>query len=285
MSSLLDYELGDEPDETPVDSVEHPIVSTQSGHPAAGWIAGVLLVAAAGAGIYFAGAWRPRIPTTPPAPAARPSPSLAETAEPVPIPPLDESDATVRTLVRSLSENPSILAWLSTPGLIRNFTLVVQNIADGATPAGHLKMLGPLTPFRADERGPLASVRPESYARYTTIANAVASVDPAGAATLYSTLKPRIEDAYRELGSPDRSFDRTLERAIDALLSTPTPSGPVALVHKGIGYAYNDARLEDLTGAQKQLLRMGPGNVAIIKARLRDIAIAIGISPDRLPRN
>jgi hypothetical protein len=169
------------------------------------------------------------------------------------------------------------MAWLPTNGLIRNFTVVVANIADGATPARHLKVLRPSSPFRIVQSGADASVDPRSYDRYAVIADAIASVDPVRAAKLYATLKPRIEEAHRDLGSPDQSFDRTLERAIVALLDTPVVDGPVRLKPKGIGWAYADERLENLTGAQKQLLRMGPRNTRTIKARLRDIALALGI--------
>ena len=85
------------------------------------------------------------------------------------------------------------------------------------------------------------------------------------------------------MGSPDQSFDRTLQRAMIALLQTPTLNGPVALKPKGIGYAFADERLEGLTAAQKQLLRMGPRNVRIIKERLRAIALALGVPSDNLP--
>ena len=102
-------------------------------------------------------------------------------------------------------------------------------------------------------------------------------------ARLYGTFKPRIEEASRELGSQDQTFDRTLERAIVAILETPAVDGPVRLRPKGIGYAYADERLEDLTGAQKQFLRMGPRNVGIIKVKLRQIALALGIPSDQLP--
>jgi hypothetical protein len=176
------------------------------------------------------------------------------------------------------------MTWLPTSGLIRNFTVVVANIADGATPAKQLKVLRPQGPFRIMPRAATTVVDPRSYDRYTSIADAVASVDPAGAARLYATLKPRIEDAQRDLGSSD-SFDHTLERAIIALLNTPVLDGSEALKPKGkgIGYGYADERLESLTPAQKQLLRMGPRNVRVIKAKLRDIAIALGIPPAHLP--
>ena len=51
----------------------------------------------------------------------------------------------------------------------------------------------------------------------------------------------------------------------------------------GIGYAFADEHVESLTGAQKLLLRTGPRNVRIIKGRLREIGIALGIAPGRLP--
>jgi hypothetical protein len=124
---------------------------------------------------------------------------------------------------------------------------------------------------------------PRSYDRYTAIADAVESIDAAGAAKLYATLKPRIEEAHRDLGSTDPSFDRTLERALVALLNTPVLENQLPLRPKGIGYAYADERLEGLTGAQKQLLRMGPRNVRVIRTKLRDIALALGIPASRLP--
>jgi DUF3014 family protein len=281
MDDVPDYELHKTPGESSV--------PTRSQTPAAGvWVAIALLLAVAGAAAYIAFAWRPR--QTPAAAitsadtaVTEPLPELGGKGESVTIPPLDSSDAVVRTLVQALSEAPAVVAWLPTNGLIRNFTLVVANIADGVTPAKQLKNLRPLSAFRIVERDGNAYVDPRSYDRYTVIADGVASVDPAAAARLYGTLKPRIEEAHRDLGAPNSSFDRTLARAIVALLETPIVDNPPRLRPKGIGYAYADGRLEDLTAAQKQLLRMGPRNVRVIKARLREIAVALGIPPTQLP--
>ncbi|MGH9144001.1 MAG: DUF3014 domain-containing protein [Vicinamibacterales bacterium] len=250
------------------------------------WIAVALLIIAVGAAGYVAFVWRaPAAParTATPAPVASPaSPPLGGKGEPMTLPPLDATDTLVRTLVQGLTESPAVMAWLPTTGLIRNFTVVVANIAEGPTPAKHVKVLRPATPFRTVSRGGSTFVDPRSYDRYTTIADAVASVDPGGAAKLYATLKPRIEDAQRDLGTAD-SFDRTLERAIVVLLSTPAIDGSERLRPKGIGYGYADDRLESLTPAQKQLLRMGPRNVRVIKAKLREIAVALGVPPAHLP--
>ena len=282
MDELPDLELHQTPGES---SPATPLPA----HHAGLWVVVVMLMAAAAVAAYIALAWRPRpAPTAAATPepattATRPPVSLGGTGDPITIPPLDASDALVRTLVQALSASPAVMAWLPTNGLIRNFTVVVANIADGATPAKHLSVLRPSTPFRIAERDGNLSVDPRSDERYTAIADAIASLEPAAAARLYATLEPRIEDAHRDLGSPDRSFDRTLARAIVALLETPIVDGPVRLTPKGIGYAYADDRLESLTAAQKQLLRMGPRNVRIIKGRLREIALALGMARTQLP--
>ena len=252
------------------------------------WVTLALLVTATGIAGYIAFGWRPRpavtaaITPAPAAPASQPQPSLGGPAEPITLPSLDVSDPLVRMLVRGLSESPALTAWLTTDDLIRNFTIVVANIADGTTPAKPLKVLRPTSAFSVVERDGNPYVDPRSYARYAVIANAFASLDPVATARLYGTLKPRIEEAHRELGSADLSFDRTLERAISVLLETPILDGPVRLAAKGIGYAYADQRLERLTGAQKHLLRMGPGHVRIVLEKLTRIGSALGIPPDQL---
>jgi Protein of unknown function (DUF3014) len=281
MDDLPDYDLHATPGESAA-PVRSPV-------PAAGpTVAVILLIAAVGAAIYVAFRWQPTpAPSRALAPAApavtNAAPVLGGRGESVTVPPLEASDSVVRTLVQALSESPAVMAWLPTTGLIRNFTLVVANIADGATPAKHLKNLRPSSAFRVVERGGDTYVDSRGYDRYTGIADAVASIDPAAAARLYATLKPRIEEAHRELGIQHVSFDRTLTRAIVALLETPTLDAPPRLKPKGIGYAYADERLEDLSAAQRQLLRMGPRNARVIKARLREIALALGIPATQLP--
>jgi hypothetical protein len=200
------------------------------------------------------------------------------------IPPLDQSDGVVADLVRQLSSHPQVAAWLTTKGLIRNFAAVVLRINDGKTPANLLQPLRPTAAFGVVEQNGAVYIDNRSYERYRSLAQAVASIDAKGSASLYATVKPRIEEAYRELGQPDPSFDDALERAIVSLLETPMRSGPTRLRPQGIGYAFADPHDEALTGAQKQLLRMGSENALTVQAKLREIAVALGIPPQRLPR-
>ena len=200
----------------------------------------------------------------------------AELPEDIPLPPLDQTDTLVRELLTRLSAHPRIAAWLATDGLIRNFAVTVTNIADAQTPTDHLKRLAPEGKFLVAREGTTVRVDVQSYRRYDGHADAVSSIDARGAARLYATLKPRLEEAYAELGAPQGTFDRALQRAIAHLLETPVVEGPMGLEPVPAGYAYADPALEKLSPAQKQLLRMGPRNIQIVQGKLREIREYLG---------
>ena len=190
----------------------------------------------------------------------------------VDLPPLPQTDPIVRELVARLSSHPTIAAWLATKGLIANFTLVTLTVAEGRTPAQFLRSIAPRAQFRTMSSRDGLFVDPRSYERYNPHAEAVAALDSAGTASLYLTLKPRIADAYKELGFPEGDFDRVLERAIGVLLQTPALEEKTMLFPKGVTYAYKDPTLQSLSPAQKQLLRLGPRNGQIVRGKLEEIA-------------
>lgn len=211
------------------------------------------------------------------------APPPAEPGEDIVLPPLDMTDPVVRELVRRLSSHPKVAAWLATDGLIRNFTVVTINIASGRTPVQHLRALRPEAQFRTQGPEEALYLDPASYERYNDHATAIAELDVRGTARLYATLKPRITEAYRELGYPEGDFDALLERAIVELLGTPIVEGDVRLTPRVESYAFADSRLESLSAAQKQLLRTGPANVRRVQQTLRELAPYLGIAAERLP--
>ena len=279
-----DFEINRVGDAAPVLTVKRT--------PAGVWIAGVLVVAAALIAWYIVARGPGRSggqsasATSPPTTAPQPLPELGAKPADVTVPPLDDSDPVVRDLVRQLTSNPTVAAWLATDGLIRNFAVALSNVSDGISPERHLRVLRPSAPFAVIPQGDRLIIDPASYARYNNVAGAVGSIDADGAARLYATLKPRITEAYRDLGRPDTPVDQAVEQAIVSLLRTPIPGGPIVVQpgQRGIGYIFADPRLEALSSAQKQLLRMGPDNARRIQRSLRDIAIALGIPETRLPR-
>ncbi|OFW29200.1 MAG: hypothetical protein A3H97_07260 [Acidobacteria bacterium RIFCSPLOWO2_02_FULL_65_29] len=281
MADTPDYELLKPPDEPPRQAPPR--------RPAGLWmvVAGLIAATAIAAYVAFGGRQTSAPATTEPERVEtlpQPVQPLGGDAAPIVLPPLDQTDPVVRDLLKQITPHPRVAAWLATEGLIRNFVVVVSIIAEGRTPAGQVRVLRPSSGFHVVERGGDLYIDPRSYERYDGLAAAAASIDPAGAARLYATLKPRIEEASRDLGLPDMPFDRTLERAIVLLLKTPIVDDPVrAEPQGGVGYGFAAPDVEVLPAAQKQLLRMGPRNVRTIRSSLRAIALALGIPAERLP--
>jgi Protein of unknown function (DUF3014) len=209
--------------------------------------------------------------------------SAAEPGAPIDLPPLEQTDPIVRDLVGRLSSHPTVAAWLTTDQLLRNFTVVTLNISNGRSPSRQLTRVRPAGPFQVRQHGTAIYIDPRSYRRYDGYADAVAALDARGVAQLYATLKPRIQDSYRELGHPDGNVDAVLEGAIAELLKTPVVEGDVALASKSVAYEFADSRLQSLSSAQRQFLRMGPRNVRLIQAKLREIASLAGLTPESTP--
>ncbi len=246
---------------------------------------GIILVAAI-IGVYF-GFFRGRqqaIETV-----AAPAPSEPAPAEPAPaplddrldldLPELDASDELIRELVGQLSEHPKLASWLASDELVRRFAVAVDNVAEGKSPRQHLRFLEPSEGFTTAYRDGVAIVDPESYRRYDAPAELFASLDAAEVAKLYRAIEPLVAEAYRDLGYPDRDFGTVLARAIGELVSTPVPSASVPLLPKVSSFEFADPSLEELSPAQKHLLRMGPENARRIQRKLVEIRDELGLEP------
>jgi hypothetical protein len=164
----------------------------------------------------------------------------------------------------------------------------VDNVAGGNVPKDAVRVLAPKGPFRvivvdeprvdlmADPSNPMASevflLDTKSYDRYDDVARVFSSLDSRRAAEFYDLLRPLFQQAYGELGYTNRQFDTMVFEAIDRLLDTPVIEAPIRLVRPVVMYRYEDSQLEDLSPAQKQLLRMGPTNMRAIQAKLSELA-------------
>ena len=152
-ADLQDYDMRPDASAAPEPSAPRPI-----GPSRAVVIAALLIVVAAGAlWIVFRGPGakpeeQPQA-TEANQPRDTPLPPLGGTPAAVTVPPLDQSDAVVRELVRQLTSNPTVASWLATDGLVRNFTVVTANIADGVSPERHLRRLRPAEPFAVVRQG------------------------------------------------------------------------------------------------------------------------------------
>lgn len=221
-------------------------------------VAGVAIVA-----LLAGGAWWLRGTPTPanvsPAPVtATDAPITEPTAPAVVLPPLDEMDGFLRPLLQALSNRPELVRWLATDDLVRQLAAAIDQASQGDNPAGGFKELWPSSRMTVTQ-GRNRSIDPASYRRYSGLVTTITSIDASAVARIYKTIRPRLNEAYQNMGNPGGNVDTALRHALDLLLGTPVTKDPVLLVEgAGARWAYADPNLERLAPTQKQLVRMGP---------------------------
>lgn len=175
---------------------------------------------------------------------------------------------------------PQSMKWVVLPGLAHHIVATIDNL-----PRSHAApRLWPLYPVGgqiqlADTQQGL-QIAAANSARYDAVVGFVTSIEPAKAAQWYRQAYPVLQQAYENLGYPDKYFNDRLVAVIDHLLQTPEPAAPlmVRLVpvqgqvvsqQPWLRYEYADASLQALSGGQKILLRLGGDHRSTLKTYLQ----------------
>ena len=239
---------------------------------------GVVAVLAVIGWFWFRAQQPQEIPEEAPSPVAAPEPAPdMPQVPPLDLPELSASDAFVRDQVARLSSHPRLAAWLVTDRLIERFVLVVVELAGGSNPSEHVRHMQPQADFTVREVDGRLVIAPESFQRYDLLAATFGSLDTPGTVQLYRQLYPLIDEAFQELGIPDRTFDETLELAIRNVQGVEVPTAsPEVVPVEGI-YEYRDPALEARRGGEKLLIRMGPQNARRIQEKMTELSEALGL--------
>lgn len=204
----------------------------------------------------------------PPEPVAIPEPIVEPEPEPEPI---DISDAAVKTALVGLSQFPDVARYLVDEDLLRRFVVFTDNLANEELAGNHHLLQSPDNSFRVYRQAGKEWIDSASYQRYSPYVEAMDSMSSDKLLELYEIYKPTITEIYAEIGDPDEDFDYRIVDAIDHLLDTPEIPVPVEVYTDSVMYKYRIDQVEDLSAPQKQLLRTGPENMRVIKAKLREI--------------
>jgi hypothetical protein len=184
--------------------------------------------------------------------------------------------------VERFSGHPVLAAYLVNDRLLRRFVLAVDAVAGGYSPSDQIEFMRPAGPFIVREDDGRLVVASSTYHRYDLVSDVFTSIDTDAAVEIFERFLPQMETLYTEVGWADDNFETRLREAVEHLLEVPTAAGQVEVEQRAIVYAYAEDRFEDLTDAQKHLLRMGPRNVGAIQSKLRELQDAMGW-PEPLP--
>jgi len=250
-----------------------------------------VLLAVAGVGYFFFWPWYAQTPSPPPsAPAASAPPAATGPRFPLPaeapreLPPLNESDAPLTEAIASLIGLDAFGRVLNPGGLVRNLVATIDNLPR-ETVAQRLNPMRPVPSVSVTTgTGDTLAFAPSNDSRYAMHVRLLESVDTARLVAAYRHFYPLFQQAYVDLGYPNGYFNDRLVEVTDHLLETPEPKGPIRLVQPKVLLEFADPALEDLSFGQKAMLRLGQGNRARVKAKLREIRAAVtGLQPAENP--
>lgn len=250
------------------------------------WAAALVLLAALGAAAYWYGLRPPPAAPVAEAPVAAPAPSAAaepaikhpiEEARPeapvaiVPPPTLEESDQPVAEALAELVGRGPLEQFASLSGFVRRVVATIDNLPRNRAPQRVWPLLP--TPGRFEVTGGKDAVYlgAENFRRYEPALRVMESIDTGKLVALYVRLYPLFQQAYKDLGYPDKYFNDRLIEVIDHLLATPSVPGPIKLAQPHVLYEFADPALEARSAGQKILIRIGPDNAARVKTKLREL--------------
>jgi hypothetical protein len=252
-------------------------------------IAAVVVVVGIGIAYYFHGrnALPPSEPVAiPPPPAAGTEPAIehpvpsSAAAPSAPLPPLNDSDAAVKDgLASSIGGNA--MQYLVPEDIVRHLVVTVDNLPRQKAPAAKRPTVPVPGTFLVNGDELHATLDPKNFERYDAMVNVVRQLDMQRVASAYFHFYPLFQGAYQNLGYPNGYFNDRLVQVIDSLLATPQPSGPIELTRPNVLYTFADPNLEALPAGQKLLLRMGPDNAAVVKAKLKQLRAIITAAPPK----
>lgn len=202
------------------------------------------------------------LPEPEPAPAPEPEP------EPEPLPSLNEGSGVV---LQELAEQDINTQPVQAENMLRKFVVFVDNVARGDVVREAAVISGPQSRFIVQHIDGQIYVDERSYTRYNDIVSWFYEMDADVLVAQYRRFQPLFEEAFNEIKEPGANFDDRILDAIAILLDTPEPRGLLALSDEQVMYTYADPALENLPAAQKQMLRIGPDNRALVKSKLREI--------------
>lgn len=266
--------------------------------------AGLVVLIAAAAGTW---AWMHRKPEpqpviTPPTEAAatpQTEPPVASVQNPVepapdggaaPLPTLADSDAGIADALRGMFGAPAVQTWLVPDEVVRRFVATVDNLPRNVPLEKRRPARPPSESFIVDRTSIDAAAGTEritlggrNAGRYDAAVALLTQTDPQMLVTLYRRWYPLLQQAYEDLGYPDRYFNDRMVAAIDDMLRAPDVRDAIPLVQPKVLYQFEDPKLEQLSSGQKLLLRMGPAHATAVKARLRELRALIAAPAAKAP--
>lgn len=194
-----------------------------------------------------------------------------------PLPKLDESDDAISAAINQLADVTKLFLFKS---FIRHFVVTVDNMTNQKLPQRYVfnqRVPDKFLVIKQDEDKALLNNK--NFDRYTNFVNLTERVDSRELVAFYIRFYPLFQEAYEELGYPDRYFNDRFIQVMDHLQAAPEIKEPIHLIRPKVFYQFADPELEALSAGQKILVRIGVDNAQRVKSKLRELRAILTTLP------
>ena len=209
-------------------------------------------------------------PLPSPLPERYPIPTTASGAVKTGLPKLEESDSSVEEALSALIGKAAFEKLFQPTELIRRLVVSIDNAKEPLLPLDLIAFRTVSQSLKIRKKEDQFFLDPLNFQRYTPYVKLAENTNLKKAAEIYFHFYPLFQSAYLEL-NPHGHFNDRLIEILDHLISTPPTSEIVELISLNKAYHFSDPNLEHLSVTQKILIRMGPSNAEIVKAKLRSL--------------
>ncbi len=254
-------------------------------------IAGAAALAIIGLGFLAWNALMPREPDTPvfvpvpkpttptvveeiPPPAPPAPESVGVPANAPELPPIDDSDEFVRTRMDGCLA--ALFPEESPDDVLRRVAAILENASRGEVTRGRFAVIkSPPGPFRVRTLGERHFIDEATFRRYDAIVDALTCIQPERVASLLRLFEPLLAQAMGEFGLPGADIDGMIQAALAEVLAVEFPALPIEVVPTNVTYRFADPDLEAASALAKQLVRVGPDNLARLQGHATKVQAAL----------
>ena len=245
----------------------------------------VLLLVIAGGVVLLTGIWPPEEDPAPavtaPPLAPPPAPVVTEIEEPAPealppppepveepLPRLEESDDAVRDAVGDIPLGTAGQQYLIPGNIIERSASLIYLMAQGDVPYKLLPVSRPKAAFPISDDGTQVVTDPAGFERYDALTQWLQSLDLESLLSSLEWFIPLFREAWSYYGEDPAAFDMAVVMTLDLVIATPDIDlSEARLIRKEAVWIFEDPAIEGLAPIQKQVLRMGPENAEVVKAK------------------
>ena len=182
-------------------------------------------------------------------------------------------------LAGELSDHPVWRLCLAQDKPLVRLVRLCDDLANGSRSLASLDFLRQPQPFAAartaDGRLVISQATRERYAPAVQMFTALPALP---VAKLYLLLESALQEACESLGYHGVHVRTIVTAAANQILVIPQADTEPSLVQQGPGkYCWENPQLEQLTPAQKLLLRLGQENLRLVRNKVEEIGMAIGL--------